>query len=135
MHSPAWVALKYPSFGNSLAVLWLGLGTFTALAQGPIPGQGTNISHATCAVLCLVAQLCSTPCDRMDCSPPGSWGMAKNIKKKKKLKLTKKRSNLFRDCKVKILTQAHYPLSPIPKEKRKSELQMSFLFPFLWLSC
>ena len=61
--------------------------------------------------------------------------MAKNIKKKKKKLKLKKKSNLFQDCKVKILTQAHYPLSPIPKEKRKSEFQMSFLLPFLWLSC
>ena len=25
-----------------------------------------------CAVLCLVAQSCPTPCNHMDCSPPGS---------------------------------------------------------------
>ena len=28
--------------------------------------------HASCALLCLVAQLCLTLCDPMDCSPPGS---------------------------------------------------------------
>ena len=31
--------------GNSLAVQWLGLGAFTAGAQGSIPGWGTKIPH------------------------------------------------------------------------------------------
>ena len=30
-----------------LVVQWLGLGTFTAVARGSIPGQGTKISQAT----------------------------------------------------------------------------------------
>ena len=56
-----------------------------AWGLGSIPGQGTKShmpqlesSHATtkdpschCAV-CSVAQSCPTPCDPMDCSPPGS---------------------------------------------------------------
>ena len=32
--------------GNSLAVQWLGLSTFTAVAWGSIPGQGTKILQA-----------------------------------------------------------------------------------------
>ena len=32
--------------GNSLAVQWLGLGAFTAGAQGSIPGQGSKILQA-----------------------------------------------------------------------------------------
>ena len=32
--------------GTSLAVQWLGLGAFTAVAQGSIPGQGTKIAQA-----------------------------------------------------------------------------------------
>ena len=31
--------------GNSLAVQWLGLGAFTAGAQGSIPGWETKIPH------------------------------------------------------------------------------------------
>ena len=36
--------LRY--FGNSLAVQWSGLGTFTAEGLGSIPGQGTKIPQA-----------------------------------------------------------------------------------------
>ena len=32
--------------GNSLAVQWLGLGTFTAVARGSVPGQETKIPQA-----------------------------------------------------------------------------------------
>ena len=32
--------------GNSLAVQWLGLGTFTAMGPGSIPGRGTKIPQA-----------------------------------------------------------------------------------------
>ena len=32
--------------GNPLAVQWLGLGAFTALALGSIPGPGTEIPQA-----------------------------------------------------------------------------------------
>ena len=32
--------------GNSLAVQWLGLGAFTAMGLGSIPGQGTKIPQA-----------------------------------------------------------------------------------------
>ena len=38
-----YVLLKYLINGNSLAVLWLGLGTFTAVGLGLIPGRGTKI--------------------------------------------------------------------------------------------
>ena len=34
--------------GNSLAVQWLGLGTFTAEGLGSVPGQGTKILQAAC---------------------------------------------------------------------------------------
>ena len=34
------------NLGNSLAVQWLGLGTFTAKVPGSIPGQGTKIPQA-----------------------------------------------------------------------------------------
>ena len=33
--------------GNSLAVQWLGRGTFTAVGPGSIPDQRTNISQGT----------------------------------------------------------------------------------------
>ena len=33
--------------GNSLAILWLGLGAFTAVAQGSIPGWGTKTPQVT----------------------------------------------------------------------------------------
>ena len=33
--------------GNSLAVQWLGLGTFTAKDSDLIPGQGTKLLQAT----------------------------------------------------------------------------------------
>ena len=33
--------------GNSLALQWLGLGAFTAVCLGSIPGWGTKISQAT----------------------------------------------------------------------------------------
>ena len=33
---------KNPALGNSLAVQWLGLATFTALGPGLMPGQGTK---------------------------------------------------------------------------------------------
>ena len=32
--------------GNSLAVQWLGLGAFTAVGPGSIPGRGTKIPQA-----------------------------------------------------------------------------------------
>ena len=32
--------------GTSLVVQWLGLGAFTAVAQGSIAGQGTKIAQA-----------------------------------------------------------------------------------------
>ena len=32
--------------GNSLAVQWLGLGTFTAVGLGSIPSQGTQVPQA-----------------------------------------------------------------------------------------
>ena len=35
-----------PDYRNSLAVQWLGFGTFTAKAPGSIPGQGTKIPQA-----------------------------------------------------------------------------------------
>ena len=35
-------------------------------------GAILSIKHLVCRVLCLVAQLCATLCDPMDCSPPGS---------------------------------------------------------------
>ena len=34
------------TFGNSLAVQWLGLGAFTAKGQGSIPSWGTKIPQA-----------------------------------------------------------------------------------------
>ena len=34
-------------YGNSLAVQWLGLGAFTAMSPGSIPGQGTKIPQAS----------------------------------------------------------------------------------------
>ena len=33
-------------FGNSLALQWLGLSTFTAKGPGSIPGPGTKIPQA-----------------------------------------------------------------------------------------
>ena len=39
--------LKTDFTGNSLAVHWLGLGTFTAEGLGSIPGQGNKIPQAT----------------------------------------------------------------------------------------
>ena len=33
--------------GNSLEVQWSGLGAFTAVSLGPIPGQGTKIPQAS----------------------------------------------------------------------------------------
>ena len=39
--------LRPLSFGSSLVAQWLGLGTFTAMDPGSIPGQGTNIPQAT----------------------------------------------------------------------------------------
>ena len=38
--------IKDIKIGNSLAVQWLGLRTFTAGVQGSIPGRGTKIPHA-----------------------------------------------------------------------------------------
>ena len=37
------IIYKNRTLGNSLAVLWLGLGILTAGALGSIPGQGTKI--------------------------------------------------------------------------------------------
>ena len=37
----------YIGHGNSLAVQWLGLSTFTAVDLGSIPGRGTKILRAT----------------------------------------------------------------------------------------
>ena len=39
-------SLKTSNYGNSLAVQWLGLRSFTAEGQGSIPGWGTKIPHA-----------------------------------------------------------------------------------------
>ena len=65
--------------GDSLAVLWVGLGTFTAVT----PGWGTKITqvmryekntitvgHAAAAAKSL--QSCPTLCDPIEGSPPGS---------------------------------------------------------------
>ena len=37
--------IKKMYIGNSLAVQWLGLGTFTAEGLGSVPGRGTKILH------------------------------------------------------------------------------------------
>ena len=36
----------YTFGGSSLVIQWLGLGTFTAVGLGSIPGQGTKILQA-----------------------------------------------------------------------------------------
>ena len=41
-----WVSLKRPNPWNSLVVQWLGLGSFTAVGPGSIPGLGTKILQA-----------------------------------------------------------------------------------------
>ena len=41
------VDIKKQICGNSQVVLWLGLHVSTAGGTGSIPGQGTEISHAT----------------------------------------------------------------------------------------
>ena len=43
--------LKKLLIGNSLAVQWLGLHTFTAKGPGSIPGQGTKIPHPACCMV------------------------------------------------------------------------------------
>ena len=58
--------------GNSLAVQWLRLSASIAGGPSLIPGWGGKILQVVCCVLWLVAQLCLTLCDSMDCSPPGS---------------------------------------------------------------
>ena len=47
----------------------LPLGYLPLSGSGDIPWDLLSLS---CAVLCLVTQSCSTLCDPMDCSPPGS---------------------------------------------------------------
>ena len=59
--------------GTSLVIQWLRLHASTAVAMGSIPGQGTKIPRAVqCGQKVLVAQLCLTLCDPMDCILPGS---------------------------------------------------------------
>ena len=43
-----------------------------AAERAPPRGCQALASHLQSAVLCLVARLCPTLCDAMDCSPPGS---------------------------------------------------------------
>ena len=68
--------------GTSVVVHWLGLWAPKAGALGLTTDWGTKIPHTTqhgqnnnnkaWFCMCSVAQLCSTLCDPMDCSPPGS---------------------------------------------------------------
>ena len=51
---------------NGVAESW------TWLSYGTTATAYIFLLIITCALLCLAAQLCLTPCDPMDCSPPGS---------------------------------------------------------------
>ena len=41
------MSLEETKGGNSLEIQWLGLGAFTAMGLGSIPGQGTKILQAS----------------------------------------------------------------------------------------
>ena len=41
------------TLGDSLAVQWVGLRTFTAKCVGSVPGWGTKIPQATCVCVCV----------------------------------------------------------------------------------
>ena len=61
------------TLGDSLAVQWVGLRTFTAKGVGSVPGWGTKIPQATCVCVCAESlQLCPTLCDPVDLILPGS---------------------------------------------------------------
>ena len=66
----AWFQLKDRRFRNSLAVQWLGLGTFTEVESGGSLASVPGKSRHCCRFL--VTKSCSTLCDPMDCSPPDS---------------------------------------------------------------
>ena len=52
--------------------IFLHIGHYRILSRVPCAIQQTLIIYFIYPVLCLVAQLCPTLCNPMDCSPPGS---------------------------------------------------------------
>ena len=50
----------------------LGLGAFTAMGPGSVPGWGTAAAAAAAAAAAKSLQSCPTLCDSIEGSPPGS---------------------------------------------------------------
>ena len=71
-----------------------------------------------CAVLCLVAQLCLTLCDLMDCSSPGSVVHQDSSGKKTGVGCHFLLQGIFLTQGVKLLLQQAGPLSLVPSRKR-----------------